>query len=446
MAGMETNIIDLATCFYNSTIADKQEMEQKFYKTHQDIENSIIHKDLNSHKINTAIAPPTNFSSAPTIKSAEKLAEIIKIFPRNHKFSGSKQDNNVSVVEFLNTLKAAQEQTLLSESEFIDRMLAASTGHAHELILEWSSNGENVASIYHNLLLRFDKRLTADEAKEQLITYRIPKTSNLASAEGHIMILASRAASSMPTESQSRINYYNHEACNTLIRALPPTSSSQVNNLYNQISARLGRAATFAELSRALNIMRTSIDKDIKQHGAENQYRNKKLLQMKPMAMVPKRKYVAYSLTIDKPKQYMVPRNGNNTQYTYKNTYNTNTSYTPRPINMVRPYQNGQPYNNTTNPIRKIIPKRGPDGKFLKRGNNNNNNTNNPSTDRKCTLCGLSNHKSTNCRNIINDNGKKIDIIPTYGVCSKCPAKVQPRLHHPESLCPYRIGGPLNKE
>ena len=30
-------------------------------------------------------------------------------------------------------------------------------------------------------------------------------------------------------------------------------------------------------------------------------------------------------------------------------------------------------------------------------------------------------------------------------ICSKCPNFIKPRLNHPEHLCPYRMGGPLNR-
>jgi hypothetical protein len=36
-------------------------------------------------------------------------------------------------------------------------------------------------------------------------------------------------------------------------------------------------------------------------------------------------------------------------------------------------------------------------------------------------------------------------MMPIQGICSKCPGFVKPRLHHPEVLCPYRTGGPLNR-
>jgi hypothetical protein len=94
------------------------------------------------------------------------------------------------------------------------------------------------------------------------------KNSTLAKAESSSMPLTirARAASQMP-EGSNRIAYYKLEACNTIIRAIPPLSSSNVSKICNQFSARLGKAATFAELSRAMNLYRVSIDNDIKSKG-----------------------------------------------------------------------------------------------------------------------------------------------------------------------------------
>jgi hypothetical protein len=275
LRGVETNITELCTSFHNAIQFEKADIENKFLKTHRDIEDSIINKELNSHKLNSAVRPPQFFSPTPTLITGAKLSDALKIFPRNMKFSGTKQDNGMSVIEFLNAMKTAQEQLLLSEDEFVDRMLSCTTGLAHELLLEWRTNGESVPTIYHNLLINFDKRISPEEAKQQLLSLKISKDLTLAKAEAKIMLLASRAASQMP-EGPSRTAYYNLEACNTIIRALPPISSSNVNNLYNQTSARLGRAATFAELSKAMNLYRVSIDNDIKTNGAAAQYRNNK--------------------------------------------------------------------------------------------------------------------------------------------------------------------------
>lgn len=439
LRGIETNISDLCTSFHAAVQTERADMENRLHQTHEQIEQNIINKDLSSHKINCSITPPQHFSPEPTITSTSKLAEVLKIFPRNMKFSGSKQDNHVSIIEFLNTLKTAQDQVQLSESEFIDRMLAASTGLAHELILEWRNNGENIHTIYHNLLVNFDKRMSPDEAKSQLYSLKLSKNTTLAKAEAQIMLLASRIASQLP-EGPSRVQYYNLEACNGLIRALPSHSSTSVSNLFNKISARLGRVATFAELSRAMNIQRSTIDKDIRQNGSDSNIRNR----VAPGSRNPlKKRYTAYQINaVPAMEQKKIVPNRKFLRTPRKTSVNTFNiiSHTPRPVVTNRPAPSkppgGHPLKRNTNNRPPL--KRGPDGKFLKRQSNYNN-----VTKRSCSLCGLSSHTAQDCRLMVNDSGKRVDIIPTYGVCSKCPQRIQPRLHHPEALCPYRVGGPL---
>jgi hypothetical protein len=83
-------------------------------KGHKEIGDSIIHKELNCHQINMAINTPKSFSPIPTLTSGAKLTEALKLFPRNIKFSGLKQNNAMSVTEFLNIMKVAQDHTQLS--------------------------------------------------------------------------------------------------------------------------------------------------------------------------------------------------------------------------------------------------------------------------------------------------------------------------------------------
>jgi hypothetical protein len=438
LKGVETNINELCTSFHSAIELEKLDMQNKFSKTHEDIENSIIFKDLNSHKINSAVTPPEYFSPEPTIKSVTRLTEVLKLFPRSFKFSGSKNDN-MSVVEFLNTLKTLQEQLKLSESEFLDRMLASSTGLAHELLLEWKTNGENISTIYHNLLVNFDKRLSADDAKMQLCAYKIPKTSTLAKAESQIMLLAGRTASSLP-EGPSRTAYYNLEACNAMIRSLPPTSSASVNNLYNQISARLGRAATFAELSRGMNLYRVSIDKDIRSNGADMAFRNRKMTSSNLRSgSQNKNKFVAYSISTGTNSNRKVSsQRGQAYDKPAYNINNNNISFTPRPKPILKNYMNKMrgPFRNWTN-NNQSDPKK---GKFK---NNTFQRNKAPIDKNSCSLCGYRNHTASECRNMQDNQGKRVEIIPTYGTCGRCPSRISPRLHHPEALCPFRPGGPL---
>ena len=442
LRGVETNINDLCTSFHTAIKLDKDQRLDEITRSHKQLETNLINKTLNSHQINSTVKPPTHFSDVDKLTSPSKLLEVQKLLPQGIKFSGSRLDS-MSVVEFLNTLKTAQEQLQLSEAEFIKRMLICSTGHAHELISEWQANGENAATIYHCLLINFDKRLPPAEARHQLNNYKAPKSFTLAQTESHIMILAGRAASTLP-EGPSRTANYNSEAINALIRALPATSSSLVCNEYHKLSADLERQCTFAELSKILNLYRTTIDNDIKNHGGEHTFKNRKV----PQINRGRSKFTNYSIVTNNPRHL------NNKQVNFSNydqyamnearklaragalmstakAYNNTTSFTPRPIALNNLTKNTYSKDARLTNKNKNNPNRDPKGKFVKTKNTG------------CSLCGMHNHLAKECRNMQNDRGQKVEILPTYGTCMRCPLKVFPRLHHPEALCPFRVGGPL---
>jgi hypothetical protein len=259
--GMETNLVDLCTSFQEGLDLERAKLRAEITQSSSDIENTILLKELNSHKLNNEIEAPTQFSPIPTMTSPQRANDAIKMFPRV-KYSGSYKDGSMTVMEYLSSLNVAQQQCKLSKPEFLDRLLASSTGAAHEFIVEWIQSGENVDTIYYNLLVNFDKRITPAEAKIQINNYKAARNTSLAKVESAIMMLAARAASCLPIGS-SRTAYYNMEACNALTRALPTYSSMLANNMYNQVSAKLGRACTFAELGKGLNVFRVSIDSDV---------------------------------------------------------------------------------------------------------------------------------------------------------------------------------------
>ena len=148
-------------------------------KTTAEIHQELLDKELSSFKHGCVIEPPGYFSPVPTLTSNQKMGEVIKIFPKPGKFSGTMKEGHLPVAEFLTLMNAAQEQCGLSKVEFLSRMQAASTGLAHELIMDWRQNGERPATIYHSLLLNFDKRANPDEARTQLHTFKINKNSSL---------------------------------------------------------------------------------------------------------------------------------------------------------------------------------------------------------------------------------------------------------------------------
>ena len=79
------------------------------------------------------------------------------------------------------------------------------------------------------------------------------------------------------------------------------------------------------------------------------------------------------------------------------------------------------------------------------RRNVNNNGRNGPRPTKGCGLCGVHSHNTTECKNMIGDDGVRVNLAPSYGTCAACPAHVSPRLHHPPKYCPFRPGGLFNK-
>jgi len=440
---MATNIDDFCTSFHNSVRLERDRTADIIENSNQDIEMSLIQKELNSHKINASIELPNYFSPTPTINSTQRQLEVQKIFPKQGKFSGTHRDGNMGVVEFLRSMVAAQNQCGLSEEEFINRLLDSSTGPAHDLILEWKTNGMDSAGIFHNLLLNYDRRLTAEEARNQMIGYKVPRNSNLAAAEAHIVKLIGRAATAMPT-GPTRNDYYNLEGCNALIRALPPYSSQQASQVYNNLTAKLGRACTLLELSLGLNLQRTNIDKDIKENGATDYTRNKRF--GRPMSFR-KPRFTSYTVGMTPTRSTSMP--------TIPKLTNPSTNFTPRPNHTtrgrggVRRY-NGPPSTRSTTPnaynYRAPAPRNNFGNTGYRRQGFGRRPMRPPYVVKKCILCGYRSHETKDCNNMRDDHGNQKTVIPMHGTCPKCPRFIFPRLHHPQDLCPFRKGGPLDRD
>ena len=103
---------------------------------------------------------------------------------------------------------------------------------------------------------------------------------------------------------QDDTSYYNLEACKAIFKSLPDHSKANVNNLYHQTSARLGRAATFAELSRAMNLYRSTIDQDIRQYSGENSFKNKRAPHINKTSHL-RPKYTSFVVTTNNPWHYI---------------------------------------------------------------------------------------------------------------------------------------------
>jgi hypothetical protein len=441
---MDSEVNQLCTSFYNAMRMGKVSTNRQIKRSAKDLEDQLIEKELNSHLLNENTKPPAHFSPTPYITSAHLRNEAMKCFPtRGPKYSGqSIRDGGMDIIEFLSALKTAQEYCPLSEKEFKQFLLLCTTGKAHALLIEWIGLDESIPTIFHNLVMHFDRRLTAESAKELLFNYRAPRSLSLKEVETNIMLWVSRAATLLPAGS-SRIAYYNMEIIQTLIRSLPPSSSARVQSVFNTLSARLGRAAQATELSRALNIDRHSIDLDIKRNGADRIMRLS--TSNKPKKNTSGKVYVVNAPSDQQLMSYqpisssMQPNRVYSTMVQGSHTTNRNN------LSGLRQKINPRgPLNQNTTRSNRVAPTKNLRG-FKNNRNQSSRQDRNTNRDY-CSLCGHKDHiASEDCPYMVSDSGVKIHMMPTHSTCALCPKHISPRLNHPSVFCPYRRGGPLAK-
>jgi hypothetical protein len=286
-------------------------------------------------------------------------------------------------------------------------MKKTTTGRAHAILTDYLTTGESVESIYHLFMLNFDKRITPLEAKMQLNSFKATKNQNLAKVTTHISQLAVRANSILP-EGDSRNHSYNLDCAQALMRALPTASSHLVSNTYHHLTAQRGRAATFVELTRKLDIYMDSIDSDIKRNGIEPKV---KINFSKNSGKKFNPIHTAYGLQQGDARRAAVQGGFGGEQ---------NLVYGAS----AKPAQN--PNRVDTGNVKK---KRYPSKRNFSNSNGNK---------RSCSLCGQFTHKFDTCPNMVTDSGKRIPVIPSQDTCVRCPPSVSPRLHHNSAICPFR--------
>jgi hypothetical protein len=303
-----------------------------------------------------------------------------------------------------------QKRIKLSREDFEIMLKKTTTGRAHSVLMDYLATGESIESIYHLFMLNFDKRITPLEAKMQLNSLKATKSQNLAKVTTQISQLAVRANSILP-EGDSRNHSYNLDCAQALMRALPTTSSHLVSNTYHHLTAQRGRAATFVELTRKLDIYMDSIDSDIKRNGVEPKAKGN--FQKNSGKRYNNPSHTAYGLQQGDARG-AVAQGGNGGEQ--NSVYGVSS----------KPTHTGQ-FDKS------VKKKRYPNKRNFNNGNNK----------KTCSLCGQSTHKFDSCPNMVSDSGKKIPVIPSQDTCNRCPPSVNPRLHHNAAICPFRKGGVL---
>jgi len=449
---MSFGVDQLCNLFYNHKIHEKQRLKQKMLQHAASWEEEMIERELNSHTLNQTVEPPTSFSSVPTLESNKQLADVMRLLPSGgNKFSGA--PGKMSVLEYLFSLNMMQKQCFLSKPEFMQMMLASTTGKPHIYLMRRIQERDDLSNMYHNLLLHYDKRMEPEEARVKLHAYKAPKSANLAEVEVHIQELAGLTTSALP-EGTARNTAYNYEQVQALIKCLPPQSSVMVRNLYNQLSTRLKKPAQAGQLSRLLNNYRYTIDQDIKAHGGggigeDKRYSNPRFSSGQKTTGKFPRKFSSYSISQGGAPPVTKP------QFTRQNNTDGYNAY-PRHNGQGGQATPGQYTRPSANYVRTGPPRT---GNFRPRQSNFGNRGN--SRDRftrsrnfgsgkpgdYCSLCGKKDHRAVDgCKYMITDSGRVVKVMPTKDTCTACPSHVVPPLSHPVHLCPFRPTGPLHSK
>ena len=426
--GMNSNIHEICDNFDNFVRLGEQKRKDHSLITQKEMEDRLVQKKLSSHLINQAFQPPKIFSEYPVLTSINKAADIVKLFPSRIKFSGNPRDS-LSLLEFITSLNTAQEQARLSEKEFKQMLVSCTTGAAHQFLIDWlQDNDEEISNIYHQLALRFDSRKSPEQAKAELFGYKASRDKTLAQVESHIMSLANRASAIFPPGPMRKFAK-DLEACDALIRCLPPTSAALVRRVHGDLCTEMGQPCTSTDLSRALHNLRHTIDADIKTHGGGD-------MRLKGRFPIKNKKVNSYS-------SYGIYTTPVSTGFPAKTMDRSHTQASKETRLANGPHITPQ-RRNSQNLLRPRNANRQWVGK--------KNDTRHTGVSRRhikitgCSLCGLQNHKTTDCKNMRNDSGTIVRVHPVQGTCGQCPGNRKNTLHHPPALCPYRpTYGCLNK-
>ena len=396
-----------------------------------------------------SVPAPRHFPDEQKIVSTKDLTEAYKLFPKSGaKFSGEK--NSTTVVEFLELMNEIQSFLKLSEDEFKKRFLASTTGRAHELVSHWLEQDMDVPQIYHNMMLQFDKGDTALTANQKLRSFKAYKNKNSAEVEAAIQQIALRACRIIP-KGDARKCLFDTMCINAYLDALPHESSLLVRTKYIDLSMKLKRQPTFAELSRNLDGFRPTIDADIAKNGVTpgrdnadggkggKGKGNAKYVNLVHSQQPDSKTPIKEEKSNWKGQQQW--KSNNSANWKQNKGFNQGEKKNSRQDSNQNSNQNSQRKQNDgqrqggqrdgqrqgrqqkqqgrdRGQPKQQPPKGGP-----------------PKGGKWCSLCGHTTHNASDGCYMIRDpiTGRVIECTPCHGDCARC----HMGLKHPEDLCPY---------
>lgn len=409
------DLAEVCSKFTEFVKLERNKTASKISKVTDNIESSILGKELNFHAVNASVQPPDTFSPIPVLITSAKMQEAMKTFPAktSQKFSGT--SSGVNILEFLHAMNSAQGIMNLSRSEFLQMLQKCVSGKVYTLIAECITYGNDVGDVYHSLLTLYDNRISSATARKMLMTYKATKTQSLMKVQSIIMEYSSRIASDLP-KGDSRTHMFNIEANSGLVRCLPHTSATLVTNVINSLAARLQRNPTFVEVIKSLHKYAEAINNDIARNGVLH---NK--LYNNPDTAEKLGRYRIYSIDRRNDRRDRSRNNRRN----FKQVRNTGRKFLNiRGINMEKHRDSARhesSYNMSNNFNRNRMP---------------NQNSKPYFKGRYCSLCGSKSHTADQiCFRMRDSSNRIVETVPTYFPCEICIKKLNKKLYHPESMC-----------
>jgi len=397
---------EVCTAFDTNMQLNVKDVQKLIDESNQELKKNIYQKDLSFHLLNPRFKPPSNFSPINVLNSPHKATEALKLFPSHSKskFSGINKDGP-NLAEFLYTIEYAQERLNLSETEFKQKLLTSLTGPAHETIRNLVEQGDSIPSLYHALTSMYDNSPDPIASKSALAKMKISRRSNLYAAQNKILSLANSAAR-LFKDGPIRKTIANTEACQTLIRALPPNSSKFVRTKFNEFlttQTEVDKDPLFVDFVRFLNKYQDDINEDIKLNGSNYEDKDYKDLKENNFRDNRDRRYSNQTTTFRPYRPLRV-------QTTY--------AYPPAPAWSIY-NKRFEPYPQAT--VRAINNNYASQNKFLNK--------------LYCSLCGKTNHTSAQGCYAIKKNGVVVPCAPTQIPCNICEKLTGKKLFHPVALC-----------
>ena len=345
------------------------------------------------------VMPPTKFSQEEhTFRNDQRAQTIYKAYDTNKAFSG--KNNGKTVVSWLKDLNQRQTHLMLTEHEFQDFLLRASSGEANETITNAIEQKCSLYEIYQRLLTQYEYTMAPKVATDKAKNYKATKDNSLIATINEIEIIA-RAMSKKFKNHALAVTYFNRMAPEILIESLPLHSQQTASKIYEKLSEKCeDDEPLWKDFVNKLYAHQDSFNRDIASEGKNPNFNGK----------------------IEAP--------GAENSNINKNDL------------VAKPMQN--PFfksNGSVKMISQVVDQPTMPNSFAV--NNMNQNQSNQSLDlpgkKYCGHCGKNNHTAADpCFAIFDDTGRKIMQGLVSRACPNCTKLVNKSFFHPESLCPLR--------